>query len=404
MLNHEPEKNLLIAAARSPLSYFDYDEFHNVSGHEIDWQFVLQNSGKHGIAPLMYSMLSNLKITDGIPEDVIESLRGSYLVSLMRGKKLYQNLAAVQVEFEKESIPVILLKGGALGLNTYADFGLRPISDLDILVKRKDLHRCRQIMEDLGFELVHGVYGVIPDERNEELGCEWMYVRDSSIIELHWNLTTQLSPFSIDPRVFWQNASPVEFEGIQALAMGTEDQIIHVCTHQFKHHWEHLRDLTDVALLLDKHGEDIDWSFIAARSCQQKSERCVYHTLSLANRVLGAHVPEEAFSTLGGKYRPSTLAQALEDMIASNIFEENMPRRFWELILVSEFRFRIKLVRDIVARPFPRKDETEAEFGRQKAHDVKGKMRAAFRSLLYYRHIVTAYPVYLLGVLRRKIG
>ncbi|MHB1380620.1 MAG: nucleotidyltransferase domain-containing protein [Thermoleophilia bacterium] len=404
MAGQHREHELITEAAKSLLRDFSPDRIEGLIADTVDWAYVLKTAGKHGIAPLLYSMLSRSRLNGRIPADVFGSLRASYLTSLMKNKKLYQSLAVAYDRFSSESIELMLLKGGALGVNTYDDFGLRPFSDIDILVKKTHVPRCRELMESARFKVVLDAYWPVPDELNDELGCEWTYIsEDSSVIELHWDLMPKITPFKLLPELYWEDAVPAEFEGRRALAMCPEDQLIHLCLHQFKHHWEHLRDLADVALVIDRHGDTIDWLKLCERSSQQHVERCVLHTLSLTRRILDITIPEAAFEELGRHYRAGVMARSLEDLIAANLLVNNMPRRFWELILVRGLRNRANIIRDILAHPFPRKGDPEP-FGKQKSHTFKGKLRAVFQSLFYYRRILTAYPRHFIKTLTRKRG
>jgi hypothetical protein len=52
---------------------------------------------------------------------------------------LYRQLKEILIEFNKNNIPVILLKGAHLAQFVYGNIALRLMSDIDLLVKKEDL-------------------------------------------------------------------------------------------------------------------------------------------------------------------------------------------------------------------------------------------------------------------------
>ena len=247
-------------------------------------------------------------------------------------------------------------------------------------------------MEELGFKLIRNGYFPIPDDRNDELGCEWAYQIDGKVIELHWGLIDKLAPFKVDPAIYWRETREVALEGRPARIMNPNNQLLHLCLHQFKHHWDHIRDLTDIALVLERYEDELDWVYIAANAKSQGLERCVYYSVALANQILGRNSPTEM--TLGHlDYRPSKFALGLQNLIAENVLQKNLPRRLWELILVDGNRNRLRLAAHALAHPFPRSEETSAPVSdtpEGKSHP--GKILAAFRTAVYYRKLLFRFP------------
>ena len=396
-----PENQLIIASARYPLGTVQSAQVAAYLGARLDWDYLLMRAGNHGLTPLMFAMLTELELMEYVPERQRDILKKSYLASLLRNKRLYDSLAKVLHEFAERSVPTVLLKGAALCLDTYDDMALRPFGDLDILIPRERVNECRSVMEALGYKLVKGIYFPIPDDQNDELGCEWAYVQAESIVELHWNLVTRLSPFRIDVESLWEGTREVEAEGERALALSLENQLLHLCLHQYKHHWEHLRDLTDIALFIDRHGEAMNWQKLVRDGHRQGVGRCVYYCLALAEKLLDAPVPQEAMRIASGSSSPRRLAGVFQDFIVDNIFEENLPRRFWELMLVEGNRSRVCLLGQIFAHPFPRKgDEDRREI--PKASNLSGRLVESLKSIYYYRKIFFSIPAHLFRALRRR--
>ncbi len=401
-MRHQREKELIFAAAASPFKAADINRLLDGAA-ELDWQYILETAGRHGVAQLLYQMIMIAGAGNRVPGKAVETLQRSYLAALMNNQGLYLTLFSVLEAFEANSIPVILLKGAALCQTIYADMGLRPFGDLDILVHKEDVPRCQRLLQDLGFKLIPNNYFPIPDDQNDELGCEWSYHLDGRVVELHWGLIDSLSPFEIDIDRFWDDAVEIEINGHKALAMNPENQIAHLCLHQYKHVWEHLRDLTDVSLVLYKYKDEIDWRHLVANSHAQGFNRCIYFTLDLAHQVLGAALPFP-MTPLLGKKEPGGLTKGLRNLIAHNLLETHQPRRIWSLLLINGRGKQLVQLKRTIAHPFPRDDwplETVP------ADDVSGgnnKIAAALKSVYYYRKLVFQFPGHLIAALRERNG
>lgn len=388
------EKDLLFGCARYPLRSFSSHDLAALLQAQLNWNYVLMTAGSHGLAPLLFRVLTEYGVHDTVPPPVQEKLKTAYLASLMRNQWLYGELAAFLKPAAAQDVPVILLKGAALCLTLYEDMALRPFGDLDILVRQHDVNAGRRILEDLDFDVIPGIYFPVSDEDNSRLGCEWSYHRDGAVIELHWNLINSLEPFRVDIDLFWDGAQEVSVAGNRALVMTPGTQLLHLCLHQFKHRWEHLRDLLDISLLIERQGRAIDWERLAATANAQGLGRCVYYSISLCQQVLDLDASQMGLERFLGRSRPTLIARDMQELIAAEILSERLPRRLWEVLMVDGARAKLSRILLILAHPFPRTDHGHP--GRERETSLRGKMMAPVRSLYFHRDILVKAPRYLL--------
>ncbi|MHB1389868.1 MAG: nucleotidyltransferase domain-containing protein [Thermoleophilia bacterium] len=381
----------MLACARFPL---DSGRSDNVRDHlqasGLDWDFILRYAGRHGLAPMLFKAITATEAEEQVPVPALETLRKTYLGSLLNNQSQLRGIVPVLQSFAEHSIPVLLLKGPALCLSVYDDVALRPFGDIDILVHREHVPLGQSLLEAQGFRLIPDNYFPIPDDRNGELGCEWTYHKDGFVVELHWNLIDSLAPFALDIRRFWDGAQTVEIEDAPAMIMSPENQLLHLCLHQFKHHWEHLRDLTDIALVIERYRDRIDRARFAQMAWNQDLGACVFYNLQLADRVLQTRTDHLTASNLLGQAQPGLMARAMEDLIADHILETHLPRRFWELLMVDGARNRAWLIKSTLSHPFPRTSGRIEAVPRKKT-PITSKAIAAVRSLYFYRTLIIEY-------------
>lgn len=101
---------------------------------------MLGLSRRHRVAPLLYRQLKKLEASD-VPSEIMQELRTYYLRTAARNMDFYRQMSAILQCFQSENIPVIPLKGLYLAEHVYRNIGVRPMGDVDVLVRQED-HRC----------------------------------------------------------------------------------------------------------------------------------------------------------------------------------------------------------------------------------------------------------------------
>jgi hypothetical protein len=234
---------------------------------EVDWDAFLRTAREEGVAPLACFPACGQGL---LPAEVEDSLRMAYYHTLARNLVTFRELEAVLRCLDGVGVPAILLKGAALAEVVYGDPGLRPMCDLDLLVRRANLPAALCALEGLGYRVAHEELrpGHMLRFRNE-----LALVRPGeggAVIELHWEL---LGPLHYQRAVpagwFWQTALPMGPDGGLASVLGPEAQLLHLCGHILQHgglekaRWLWLHDVAEVVAL---YHDRLDWDEVIARA------------------------------------------------------------------------------------------------------------------------------------------
>ena len=97
-----------------------------------EWDALIPLAESHSMSPLLYVHLQ--QIDAPLPPDVKLQLQGLFLRHKRANEIRLARLAEILAVLEAENIPMMVLKGGVLVSLIYPAPGLRPMSDLDILV------------------------------------------------------------------------------------------------------------------------------------------------------------------------------------------------------------------------------------------------------------------------------
>jgi len=252
-------------------------------------------------------------------------MKGYFFRTGLENLRLYTRLAPLLRTFAEHEIEVIVLKGALLAETVYKDRALRSMGDADLLVRRAALSRVDEILRGFGWAQPAADNPVEPrPARGHQLPT---FVRESTHIEVHWNIEDDESPFAIDVDGLWQRARPVQIAGVLALSLAPEDQLLHLCLHtSYNHGWLQfeagLRPLIDISATLRYFAHRIDWDVFTQRAFDWKVQRCAWLTLTLANYLLGADVPERVVTGLSPEAVDRVVVDGAVKLALSNYYAE----------------------------------------------------------------------------------
>jgi hypothetical protein len=155
-------------------------------------------------------------------------LKEFYRRTWYRNQQLGEQAGAVLRDLHQHGLPTLVLKGLALTTQYYRDWGLRPMSDFDVLVPSPEARRALAILARLGWQPVS------PSVEPEALLAVKQSLDFRSLagiqFDLHWYaLWDNCYPGADD--VFWQAAVPLRIKGVATKTLCPPDQLLHVCVH-----------------------------------------------------------------------------------------------------------------------------------------------------------------------------
>ena len=118
-----------------------------------DWDEFILESLRGEVTPLLYHLFRTTNTDVHIPAEVMLKLEDFYLASALENAQLYQELPKLLSMLQAGGIPVIVLKGAALAETVYENVALRPMNDVDLLVRKEELDRTEAVLFDLGYTI-----------------------------------------------------------------------------------------------------------------------------------------------------------------------------------------------------------------------------------------------------------
>ena len=128
-------------------------------------------------------------------------------------------------------VPFLVLKGAALAHLVYGDPRLRPMRDVDLLIRKADAGRALDVLMRCGFR----PGGTAVPSRHHHLQAMAKTLEGATVtIELHHELMVR-TPF-VEPRDYddlIRRSQPFEWGGMSYQTLGCEDMLWHVYAHAF---------------------------------------------------------------------------------------------------------------------------------------------------------------------------
>jgi hypothetical protein len=161
--------------------------------------------------------------------------------------------------FTQAGLPVLVLKGIPLALQTTGNAAARGRGDLDLLVPPHELPAAVALLEAHGFSRPYGKFPLnldsfwgrysrwagyeLPLCRHGLAGGEW--------IDLHWHLAPVRRPLPSFAEL-WRRRAQLQLQGHPLPTLGLADALLFAAVHAAKDDWHSLRHLVDLHRLASR--------------------------------------------------------------------------------------------------------------------------------------------------------
>ncbi len=240
-----------------------------------------------------------------MPLSTLDDLAKAYSRISLVNKRTLDRFVQVGRLFHDGGIDFLVLKGADLLSRLYGVRGLRPITDVDLLVHEQDLRTIDGLLRASGFHrLIDGNPAYVSPEGGLIL----------DITTAVWYADNQTG--------FWERAVRRTLHGLPMLCLDAQDLLLYLTAYSVVHRGFFLPSFcTDLALLTQK--ERVNWETVVAEAISHHLKIPLYHGLSFAcrknPRVL---VPERVLRRLApSSAREHLLAWFLHRLVGTQPIE-----------------------------------------------------------------------------------
>ena len=308
------------------------------------WDALIAEAEMQDVIPMLFQILAELEQEQPLESPSREKLHQSYISTAGRNTLILFEAERLLSSLQKVGISAVGLKGIYLLENIYGNVGARSMNDIDILVKKQDIDICLKVMQGSGFE--HTAYFSLEDENIDTKHVPPLRKAGGPFVEVHWTLLEEDEPFTINADALWEHVMPARIANVDALSLGVEDLILHLCLHLTYQHYMRLglRGLLDIAMVIHKFRMEIDWTKLVQVSKTWGSERVTTLTLKLVEMLLKVPISAEVYASLLPEgIDPGLLEQARGQLLDRERFEDRLTPDLVEMNATKNILKKLKI-------------------------------------------------------------
>ncbi|MBI4787221.1 MAG: nucleotidyltransferase family protein [Chloroflexi bacterium] len=260
---------------------------------------------------------------------------------------LQSRLERIVAAFERAGIPSIVLKGAVVAERLFPSAGLRPMADLDLLVRYADMARAAHELGGMGWEArsPFAERSKIPEARRPlkrsgrgerrgeggrgdgsvwQAGEQEFQNGEGCVVDLHWHLVPAVwlrRIYRVNMPAVWRDAVPLldsrdgchveqgetsrgarcdQSPCSDAFALSAVHTLAHLCIHLAQHGIQPLRGLLDIDQFVRQCDGEPGWSWDRFIACvgDWQMRSAAFHVLRFSRDLYGTPIPASVLRAL----------------------------------------------------------------------------------------------------------
>jgi hypothetical protein len=210
---------------------------------------------------------------------------------------LEADLAAFIADAAEFGMDYAVIKGPALAHRYYADTAERDFTDVDVLVRPRDVALWRSHLDRCG--LSSSLWETCLAEGRSEIALAWSH---TNYLDLHWGLINERSireQFNWDIDGMLSRRTLRRIGPMETWTLDAADELANVCVHACMEGADRLVWQVDIDRLV-RHGE-VNWALFTEATVRARTNLIAAVMLQRTSLLLGTPLPPDLLRSLGGR-------------------------------------------------------------------------------------------------------
>jgi len=257
-----PHQSLLLGAALSdgPTAVRAWERWR----HATDVDALDPESGR--LLPLL---VWNLR-RSGVDHATLVRYHSVHKKTWYRNQLSFRALTSLLRLLRQANVETLVLKGVVLALHYYPQVGLRPMNDVDVLVRSGQLESALRVLRATGWAPV-----TLPNGREFSSGATGFYHSwgfrngTTSELDLHWHASADSCQWDADESS-WDASVPFAVGTEATRTLNATDLLLSILVHAYASHAPVIRWVADAAMIMRAAGDDVDWDRFADQAARRR--------------------------------------------------------------------------------------------------------------------------------------
>jgi hypothetical protein len=260
---------------------------------EVPWEPLILLAESEGVDGLLYHHLSRFDEIK-IPESAKNGLAKRYKKHQRNQAAILKEAERISQKLEQNGLWAIALQGVSL-LPLYTTAGLRPMGDIDLLIRPDQYSHVLALLGEVGFHISHSAY-----PNNLIKGTLWLDIH-THILNLD-RIGSRRHIFPKDLSGLWDRAQPLFSSSAGLLKPDPIDNFVLLSAHVLKHSYSRMIWLVDLneslrGIVSLPGGQKA----LIRRIRVWKQEKIVLYGLTVLKGILGLKIPDRVGDALNVK-------------------------------------------------------------------------------------------------------
>lgn len=330
------EETVLLLTCRPELD--DDERLAALLSAPMTWEHIIWRAESLRTIPLLWHHINRLDAVASVPHEIVSYLDAWSRVSRVRSNLIFDELRGLTRHLDNAGVAYFLLKGSALAPTLYPDPELRPMFDIDLMVRPDHVPHVRRLLADRGF--IHAFWNAdtnavipVPDEQLAEYHTDHyelpVFMRigrarvdvPPELIPRSWrrkHLKCHIGPncaasfpifvdvhinLSLDFALedVWHGVAEANVFGRPTPVQSPTGMVWFLAARLYNEAFQlntcKLSMLGDLHAILNCWGEHIDWAWLEDTTTKYGMQAAIFYVLAQL-RNMGADVPEDFLERL----------------------------------------------------------------------------------------------------------
>jgi len=320
-----PEESLIYTVSKVNLDNRDSVRLHDILKQNLDWSIIKRYARQLGVSPLLFKHLSKEGRAHYVPDETMLYLRKSYVYQLGKNFRLYNEIDKILSLMNRSNIPIVLLKGAYLAKYIYKDIALRPMGDIDILVREGDSEIVQKKVIELGYKKSTAYHASSFHEGlsyDDVKHLTPMVKSGCCPVEVHLDIFPDVNHDSKDMINTWETMQDTNQNGYQLKSLSPEYQIVYLCLHLCSHINDETLDsgirlfwFCDIHEIIMRFRDKINWDSVYSIVSSIGAGAQVNIILTYIRCHWNTPIPETALHYLENEPNESSLTSIIRSIL-----------------------------------------------------------------------------------------